>query len=98
MQYTESVAQMTSESGDSEQAQKSKIAISVVVPVFNERESVQLLYDALTTELQKVAVPYEIVFVDDGSTDGSFAIISASGATSARPRPSSPVFSEQVAK
>ena len=76
MQYTESVAQMTSESGESERGQKSKIAISVVVPVYNERESLQLLYDALTTELQKIGVPYEIIFVDDGSSDGSFAMIS----------------------
>jgi len=75
MQYTESVAQTMPGVGPSEQAQKTHIAISVVVPVYNEQESLQLLYDALTTELQKVGVPYEIIFVDDGSTDGSFATI-----------------------
>ncbi len=49
----------------------------MVVPVYNERESLQLLYDALTTELQKVGASYEIIFVDDGSNDGSFDTIAA---------------------
>jgi glycosyltransferase involved in cell wall biosynthesis len=61
----------------SEPAQKTHVAISVVVPVYNERESLQLLYDALTAELQKAATSYEIIFVDDGSNDGSFDTISA---------------------
>ncbi len=76
MQHTDSVARTMSTTEESGQGQKSKVAISVVVPVFNERESLELLYDALKTELQKIAVPYEIIFVDDGSTDGSFAAIS----------------------
>jgi glycosyltransferase involved in cell wall biosynthesis len=75
MQYTESAAQTMSDVKGSGQAQKTSIAISVVIPVYNERESLQPLYDALTMELQKVGVPYEIIFVDDGSTDGSFTAI-----------------------
>lgn len=42
---------------------------SVVIPVYNERENVALLHDALTKSLS--GREYELVFVDDGSTDGS---------------------------
>jgi glycosyltransferase involved in cell wall biosynthesis len=75
MQYTDSVTQTTADAAPSEPAQKTHVAISVVVPVYNERESLQLLYDALTAELLKVGTSYEIIFVDDGSNDGSFDTI-----------------------
>jgi len=45
--------------------------ISVVLPVLNERESLPTLYEELSTVLQGVGKPYELVIVDDGSTDGS---------------------------
>ena len=45
--------------------------ISVVIPVLNERESLPRLHEELTTALTAVGRPYEIVFVDDGSSDGS---------------------------
>src|SRR5438132_5516067 len=45
--------------------------ISVVVPLFNERPSLDALYHRLTAVLAALATRYEIVFVDDGSTDGS---------------------------
>ena len=47
--------------------------ISVVVPVHNEERSVALLYDELDSALQPVGVPWEAIFVDDGSTDGTCA-------------------------
>lgn len=53
------------------------IAISVVIPVYNEEDSLQPLYDSLSAELAKIGQPYEIIFVDDGSRDSSFARISA---------------------
>jgi glycosyltransferase involved in cell wall biosynthesis len=77
MQYTDRVAQTTADKAVSEPEQKTHVAISVVVPVYNERDSLQLLYEALTTELQKVGTSYEIIFVDDGSNDGSFDTIAA---------------------
>jgi glycosyltransferase involved in cell wall biosynthesis len=43
--------------------------ISVVVPVFNEEENVEPLFDALTETLTRLGRSYEVVFVDDGSTD-----------------------------
>jgi glycosyltransferase involved in cell wall biosynthesis len=49
--------------------------ISVVVPVHNEERSVALLLDELDSALQPLETPWETVFVDDGSTDGSYAAL-----------------------
>ena len=49
--------------------------ISVVVPVHDEERTVALLYDELESALQPLGQPWEAVFVDDGSTDGSFAAL-----------------------
>jgi glycosyltransferase involved in cell wall biosynthesis len=49
--------------------------ISVVVPVHNEERSVALLLDELESALQPLDTPWEAVFVDDGSTDGSYAAL-----------------------
>jgi glycosyltransferase involved in cell wall biosynthesis len=48
-------------------------SISVVVPVFNEALSVVQLYRELCAVLMKHGEPWEIIFVDDGSTDATFA-------------------------
>lgn len=45
--------------------------LSVVVPIYNERDNVQPLHEALTFAMQQLGRSYELVFVDDGSTDGS---------------------------
>jgi glycosyltransferase involved in cell wall biosynthesis len=45
--------------------------ISVVVPLFNERDSLDELYQRLTNVLAELAPRYEIIFVDDGSEDRS---------------------------
>jgi glycosyltransferase involved in cell wall biosynthesis len=45
--------------------------LSVVVPIFNERDNVVPLHEALSYALQLLGRPYEIVLVDDGSTDGT---------------------------
>ncbi len=47
------------------------MSVSVVIPVFNERENVRRVYDALQKVLPELGQPYEVIFVDDGSTDGS---------------------------
>jgi glycosyltransferase involved in cell wall biosynthesis len=49
--------------------------ISVVVPVHDEERSVALLYDELRSALEPLGTPWEAIFVDDGSTDGSFAAL-----------------------
>jgi dolichol-phosphate mannosyltransferase len=45
--------------------------VSVVIPVYNEQENLPTLYERLTRVFESIAVPYEIVFVDDGSRDRS---------------------------
>src|SRR5262245_53145511 len=45
--------------------------ISVVVPICNELENIPPLYQQLAAVLPSLARPWEVVFVDDGSTDGS---------------------------
>jgi glycosyltransferase involved in cell wall biosynthesis len=49
--------------------------ISVVVPVHEEERTVALLYEELQAALDPLAEPWEAVFIDDGSTDGSFAAL-----------------------
>lgn len=46
--------------------------ISVVVPLYNEEESLRELHQQLRTALSRVTHRYEIIFVDDGSSDRSF--------------------------
>jgi glycosyltransferase involved in cell wall biosynthesis len=57
--------------------QQAQVAISIVVPVYNEEESVRPLHEALTASLQQLGQSYEIVFVDDGSRDGTFTVLRA---------------------
>jgi len=52
-------------------------ALSVVIPLFNEARTLVDLHQRLVRTLKDVGQPYEIVFVDDGSTDGSPGILRA---------------------
>jgi dolichol-phosphate mannosyltransferase len=45
--------------------------ISLVVPVYNEEESLPPLAEEIRASMARVGRPYEVLFVDDGSTDGS---------------------------
>jgi glycosyltransferase involved in cell wall biosynthesis len=56
--------------------EQNRIRFSIVVPVFNEEGSAATLYVMLTEVMSALGEPYEIVFVDDGSTDRSPAILS----------------------
>jgi len=49
--------------------------ISVVVPVYNEEANIHPLMDRLEAALRQTGRPYEIVFVDDGSRDGSLEVL-----------------------
>ncbi len=46
--------------------------ISVVIPLLNEKESLKELYDWIAKVMQSNHFSYEIIFIDDGSTDGSW--------------------------
>lgn len=59
---------------------------SIVVPIYNEEESIPQLYQRLTEELEKLAITYEIIAIDDGSTDRSFALLEALADTDPRLR------------
>ena len=49
--------------------------ISVVIPAYNERENVTPLYEKLVEVLKDIGREFEIIFVDDGSTDGTFEVL-----------------------
>src|ERR1041385_3927414 len=51
------------------------LMLSIVVPVHNEERSILPLYDRLTAVLEQLHRPYEILFVDDASTDRSFELL-----------------------
>ena len=49
--------------------------VSIVIPVYNEEENVPILASALVDVMEKTGYSYEVIFVDDGSTDGSRLIL-----------------------
>ncbi|MBX0328720.1 glycosyltransferase family 2 protein [Oscillochloris sp. ZM17-4] len=51
-------------------------SLSIVVPIYNEEDSIPHLYDRLSAALEGYGHAYEIIAVDDGSRDGSFALLS----------------------
>ena len=58
--------------------------ISVVVPVYNERPTLATLFEECRATLDELGRPWEVIFVDDGSTDGSFEEMAALHARDAR--------------
>jgi glycosyltransferase involved in cell wall biosynthesis len=49
--------------------------LSIVIPLYNEEENVEPLYNQLRATLDGAGREYEIIIVDDGSTDGSFEVL-----------------------
>jgi dolichol-phosphate mannosyltransferase len=49
--------------------------ISFVIPVFNEEESLRLLHGEIAVQCKALGLDHEIVFIDDGSKDGSWQLI-----------------------
>jgi glycosyltransferase involved in cell wall biosynthesis len=60
------------------------VDLSVVIPVFNEAEALPALHKSLTEALDQLRSAGEIVFVDDGSTDGSGAVLDGLAHSDAR--------------
>ena len=60
-------------------AEKNDVAISVVIPALNERESLPELIKRISDTIDARGVDYEIIVVDDGSTDGSFEMLREMG-------------------
>lgn len=58
--------------------------VSVVIPLYNEEPNIQLLHEELVRTLFSLKRPYEIIFVNDGSTDGSTEILERLAASDPR--------------
>ena len=54
----------------------SNIQISVVIPAYNEEDNIEPLYDKLKSTLNQFKKTHEIIFIDDGSKDGTFEALS----------------------
>jgi glycosyltransferase involved in cell wall biosynthesis len=54
----------------------SSVKYSIVVPFFNEQENVPPLYMKITEVMDAIGEPYELIFVDDGSRDNTFKVLS----------------------
>ena len=50
----------------------SLLDLSIIVPLYNEEECVKSLYDGIVSALSPLPLKYEILFVDDGSSDSTF--------------------------
>ena len=50
-------------------------SLSLVTPVYNERENLPLLFDAVRKVIDPLHLDWELIFVDDGSTDGSLSVL-----------------------
>ena len=53
------------------------IDLSIVIPVYNEEESLELLYNSIINNLENTNLNFEIIFIDDGSSDKSWNVIKA---------------------
>lgn len=62
----------------------SAVDLSILIPLYNERESIRELASEITESLGKLSISYEIIFVDDGSRDGSFEEIKTLASTDSR--------------
>ncbi len=49
--------------------------LSVVIPIKDEEENLRRLHERLHAALAPLGIPYEVIIVDDGSSDGSFAVL-----------------------
>jgi glycosyltransferase involved in cell wall biosynthesis len=61
--------------GPAEPAAAAPPDVTVVVPVLNEEATLQPLYDGVSETLAASGIAAELIFVDDGSTDGTFAVL-----------------------
>src|SRR5437588_9407704 len=73
MPQTEEITSALAEPESSLEASSSqRVALSIVVPVMNEEQNVRPLFQKLSDQLNSLGQNYEVIFVDDGSTDNTF--------------------------
>jgi glycosyltransferase involved in cell wall biosynthesis len=51
------------------------VEVSLVVPIFNERDNLRRLHEEITATMARFGRDYEVIYVDDGSTDGSSLLL-----------------------
>ena len=49
-----------------------KLDLSIIIPAFNEVQSIPQLYNLITDKLSKKPLSYEVIFIDDGSNDDTW--------------------------
>src|SRR6266511_4096125 len=49
--------------------------VSIVIPVFNKADNIVPLYESLQSAMQDTRYTWEVIFVDDGSIDGTYRIL-----------------------
>lgn len=54
---------------------ENSVEVSILVPLFNERENLEPLWAKIQEAMVSLGKRYEVIFVDDGSTDGSFGVL-----------------------
>ena len=54
---------------------KKNLDLSLVIPVYNEAENLEILYREIRSSCEKLGKGYEVIFVDDGSTDDSASVL-----------------------
>jgi glycosyltransferase involved in cell wall biosynthesis len=59
-------------------------SISVFFPCYNEQSNLRRVYESASENLKQAGINYEIILVDDGSTDQTFAVANDIAATDAR--------------
>lgn len=60
------------------------MSVSVVVPIYNERENIPLLHTAVTDVMERIGRPWELILVNDGSSDGSTRLLEELAQSDAR--------------
>jgi len=61
-----------------------RVELSIIVPIYNEEESVDALYEKISAALEPTGLDYELILVDDGSSDRSFMLLKAIAAEDAK--------------
>ncbi len=54
---------------------KSDIEFSIIVPVYNEEDNIQILFHEILVVMEQLSRPWELIFVDDGSSDASLNVM-----------------------
>ena len=52
-----------------------RVDITIVIPLMNEQESISILFERVKAQLEQLGKTYEVVFIDDGSTDKTFEVL-----------------------